>query len=79
MHQRYYIFIPTAENAKCNPNTWTGYDGSCCTVQSPCAVGEGDCDSNNQCKGDLVCGTDNCGHEFPSTADCCQGSEVNRN
>ena len=49
-------------------------DGNCCTSSNPCALGQGDCDSDSQCAGDLVCGTDNCinfDSTWPSTSDCC--------
>ena len=59
-------------NPKCNPDTWSSYDSSCCTAENPCGVGEGDCDTDNQCAGGLVCGVDNCGPEFPSNYDCCR-------
>ena len=61
-------------NQKCNPATWSSYDASCCTWNSPCGIGEGDCDTNDQCAGGLVCGVDNCGPEFPSSYDCCKKS-----
>ena len=35
---------------------------SCCTSSYPCVTGEGDCDSDSQCAGNLVCGEDNCIH-----------------
>ena len=45
---------------------------SCCTESNQCGVNEGDCDSDVDCKGDLVCGYDNCnGPNFDSTDDCC--------
>ena len=41
-------------------------------------LGRGDCDTDDECKGDLVCGANNCKDEFsaPGTkwdpeADCC--------
>ena len=34
--------------------------GSCCTEVNPCYLGEGDCDNDNQCMGDMICGTNNC-------------------
>jgi len=33
---------------------------SCCTDSNPCEVGQGDCDTDDQCAGDLLCGKDNC-------------------
>ena len=32
----------------------------CCTPATPCDLGGGDCDSDLDCAGSLVCGTDNC-------------------
>ena len=50
-------------------------DKDCCTSSAPCAMGEGDCDNDSQCAGDLVCGTDNCidfDTAWPDSAfDCC--------
>ena len=59
-------------NAKCNSATWSSYDASCCTAENPCGIGEGDCDTHNQCAGNLECGVDNCGPDFPSKYDCCK-------
>ena len=61
---------------ECIPATWLYYDTSCCTDEIPCRVGEGGCDKDSQCKGDLFCGSNNCGSEFPSSADCCYASNV---
>ena len=48
-----------------------GYD-SCCTPTNKCAEMEGDCDSDEGCKGDLVCGSNNCiGDTFDDSDDCC--------
>ena len=33
---------------------------SCCTEDNPCDEGEGDCDSDSDCKGSLECGSNNC-------------------
>ena len=44
----------------------------CCSVRALCELGQGDCDHDNECAGDLVCGINNCGSEFLwSKADCC--------
>ena len=52
------------------------YDGtsSCCTSENPCNKGEGDCDYNIDCVGNLVCGDNNCHDDlgFPSWGDCCE-------
>ena len=54
---------------------WT----NCCTEENPCKAGDGDCDNDDQCDGDLVCGTNNCVrnnpnfyyYDFGSDSDCC--------
>ena len=54
-----------------------GNDGGCCTEETPCEKYDGDCDSNSDCKGDLICGENNCNvdwlsdSEFDETDDCC--------
>ena len=56
-------------------NAILGMDNhSCCTSSYPCVTGEGDCDSDSDCAGDLVCGTDNCRNfdsAYTAEADCC--------
>ena len=45
---------------------------SCCSSASPCTFNEGDCDTNEDCIGDLVCGISNCiGSKYPPNVDCC--------
>merc|ERR1711936_272494 len=56
----------------------------CCTPLEPCGEGEGDCDGpgdggqhdgNAGCKGDLVCGSNNCrkfGRYYHEKDDCCE-------
>ena len=49
-------------------------DSGCCTDSYPCSMGEGDCDSDSECYGNLICGTDNCQNfdsAYSSTHDCC--------
>merc|ERR1712038_1723513 len=61
------------------------YDGKrCCTPENPCDEGEGDCDGPGDggqhdghagCKGDLVCGSNNClkfGAYYHAKDDCCE-------
>ena len=47
----------------------------CCTSSEPCAIGEGGCNGDDECEGNLVCGTDNCimfnTAWAESTYDCC--------
>ena len=52
-------------------DTW-----SCCTDSEPCEELEGDCDSDVQCNGTLICGENNCisvnpNLDFDPAADCC--------
>ena len=49
-------------------------DWSCCTAQCPCRQGEGDCDEDAECEGELVCGTDNCLVAGDAEGDCCQAA-----
>ena len=44
-----------------------------CTADEPCDVHEGDCDSNDECKSHLFCGSKNCpGYlGLNSSVDCC--------
>merc|ERR1712013_532921 len=61
------------------------YNGQrCCTPDNPCGEGEGDCDGHGDggrsdgdrgCKGDLVCGRNNCkkfGSYYHEKDDCCE-------
>jgi len=61
------------------------YDGRrCCTPENPCGEGEGDCDGpgdgglndgHRGCRGDLVCGSNNCkqfGAYYHEKDDCCE-------
>merc|ERR1711976_687969 len=60
----------------------------CCTPESPCGYGEGDCDGpldggandgHRGCQGDLVCDSNNCkkfGTYFHEKDDCCDLPET---
>ena len=58
----------------------TGEAGTsdCCTDEHPCELGGGDCDTNTNCAGELVCGNNRC-KEFNLSAkpnyDCCIKAE----
>ena len=56
---------PLSSFSDCD-NIW-----DCCTSQNPCGLNSGDCDLNDHCMNDLVCGIANCGEGYPSNADCC--------
>ena len=44
---------------------------SCCSIDKPCGIYEGDCDDDDECLGTLECGEDNCLEGFESHTDCC--------
>jgi len=49
-------------------------NGKCCTEDAPCVEGEGDCEEDDECKDDLVCGNNNCKQFaafFHPKDDCC--------
>ena len=49
-------------------------DGNCCTSSNPCGAGEGDCDTDSDCAGNLKCGTKNCKYAnsaWSDDFDCC--------
>jgi len=69
--------MQVCSKALCNPQTWLQFSWDCCTPGSPCFEGEGDCDTDDDCSGDLVCGNNNCPQGFParfgkSAPDCCE-------
>ena len=65
------LMISTARSGLgCDDGTG-GYD--CCSASYKCGEGEGDCDNDNECLGNLLCGTDNCDQSlgFGPSYDCC--------
>ena len=47
----------------------------CCSTSNQCGEGQGDCDKDSECLGNLVCGRDNCDKsKFPDNdkTDCCR-------
>ena len=52
----------------------------CCSEEYPCFEGEGDCDVDKDCQGELVCGTNNCNPDAfsPNWADCCEEGECKK-
>merc|ERR1712212_1438169 len=73
------LVVPVLSQDACEGgNTCCGGDSCCDNKPGGCLVGEGDCDNDSHCKGDLVCGMDNCGGEtgYDGTDDCCMASPV---
>ena len=70
---------------KCSGRNYHGR--RCCTPDNPCDIGEGDCDGPGDggqhdghagCRGDLVCGSNNClkfGAYFHPKDDCCENPD----
>ena len=55
--------------------------GSCCTSSFPCKLGGGDCDTDGDCEGPLVCGVDNCQDFNPAAGedyDCCTSKQTHK-
>ena len=61
-------------NPDCDPSTKSVKDQNCCTAGYNngvfCSEGQGDCDRDKECFGDLKCGNENCGTSFMAK-DCC--------
>ena len=57
-----------ADATNCTDINW---DYTCCTSANPCGLDQGDCDSDDECSGDLKCGDNNCIGFGASDADCC--------
>jgi len=70
-------FDSTDDCCECPGSAYCCGGDSCCR-NGVCNWGEGDCDSNKDCAGELVCGKDNCRTmkgdrpSFDSTDDCCE-------
>ncbi len=47
------------------------FDDECCSTTNQCGDSQGDCDNDDECSDDLICGSNNCPSHFPSDADCC--------
>ena len=70
--------LVTLDNPNCNGGNQQQVK-QCCPTKNPCAEGKGDCDSDAQCLGNLVCGTDNCDSTIFSSknTDCCEkGTQI---
>jgi len=82
-------FRQVCEGPRCNGYPKTEWD--CCNPTTKCGEGEGDCDTDDDCVGDLICGSsrdksNNCKNEFANSAsfwmdkaDCCTQPECRAN
>ena len=59
--------LPAVSTTPCNP---LNDNFSCCNPSNPCNLGEGDCDYDTDCAGNLTCGKDNCA-AGETYMDCC--------
>ena len=64
---------------KCDAATKPDND-HCCSSSNLCGEGEGDCDYDSHCAGNLICEQDNCqkfDSRWSSQQDCCQKGKTN--
>merc|ERR1719419_600515 len=54
----------TAADHKCGPHSSAGGSSGCCTKDNPCPLHAGDCNSDDQCEGDLRCNIHNQGDKY---------------
>ena len=77
------VSLSTLHNISVYPGTHGCVGGDdCCSDELQCDIGEGDCDQDSHCKGDLVCGDNNCQtnslnfglptESFDYDDDCCE-------
>ena len=45
---------------------------SCCTTNNLCGLEQGNCEDDSECIYELICGTNNCGANFPEGTNCCR-------
>merc|ERR1712180_535338 len=68
----------TPSSGRCSPRNTGRLAWTCCSTYTPCGHGEGDCDSNSDCKRGHFCGNGNCKDLVPNlpreshTMDCCE-------
>ena len=79
------VWMEPPEGERCSGRNYQGR--RCCTPDAPCDIGQGDCDGPGDggqhdnhagCKGNLVCGSNNCmkfGAYFHPKDDCCENPD----
>ena len=64
----------TGERCEINPDGCKGRD-ECCTSENKCGEWDGNCNSDSDCKDDLICGENNCptkwGYDWDFEDNCC--------
>ena len=65
----YFLTITTTAKELSSPGFRCTGGSDCCTAETPCGLDEGDCDQDEQCSNNLICGTDNC--LWGGYDDCC--------
>lgn len=79
---KYPTKAPVVTNAPTYERCSAGQkDMDCCDSQNPCNYGQGDCDSDSDCYGSLVCKKESCDWNVPGIyrkvkADCCAHKAV---
>ena len=80
--QLHLYYLKNFSGQRCSGRNYQGR--RCCTPENPCDEGEGDCDGPGDggghdghaaCKGELVCGSNNCkqfGAYYHEKDDCCE-------
>ena len=73
-----YSLINVIDPQACNGEGNDDEVEICCSEDNPCKEGEGDCDINRDCFGDLVCGSNNCDpNRFSQDwMDCCMKGKL---
>ena len=67
------VSLDFGNNTDCCQPAFVG-DEDFCTTDEPCGVDEGHCANSDECRDDLVCGSDNCpsSQGYSSAIDCCE-------
>ena len=45
---------------------------NCCSTTNLCGLHQGNCQNDDHCTYDLICGMNNCGNDFPVGTNCCR-------
>ena len=81
------VYLSSLHNISVYPGTHGCVGGDdCCSDELQCDIGEGNCKQDSHCKGDLVCGDNNCltnslnfglpPESFEYNDNCCEVKEI---